>query len=177
MSILKSAGYAAIPWIFATLSDLLVGGFLVDTLIARGHDETRVRKAVLVVGMLTGLAVFGAVFTTDPVWAITWITVALTGLAAAAPVGSSIVSLIAPRGGTGTIGGLVNFCNNLMGVAAPVITGFIVGLTHSFAGAFLVAGLVLLIGIFSYIVVLGRIEPIAEMSAAANALLPASAHK
>ena len=165
MSILKSAGYAAIPWVFASLSDLLVGGFLIDHLIARGHDETRVRKAVLVLGMLLGLAVFGATFTTDPVWAITWITLALTGLAAAAPVGSSIVSLIAPRGGTGTIGGIVNFCNNLMGVGAPVITGFIVGLTHSFAGAFLVAGVVLLVGIFAYVVILGRIEPVPEPAA------------
>jgi MFS transporter, ACS family, D-galactonate transporter len=86
-------------------------------------------------------------------------------------VGSSIVSLIAPRGGTGTIGGIVNFCNNLMGIAAPVITGFIVGLTHSFAGAFLVAGIVLLIGIFSYVAVLGRIEPIAEPGAHVPSLL------
>ncbi len=162
MSILKSAGYATIPWIFASLSDLLIGGFLVDHLIAQGHDETKVRKTVLVVGMLLGLTVFGAVATTNPVWAITWITLALTGLSAAAPVGSSIVSLIAPRGGTGTIGGIVNFTNNLMGVAAPVITGFIVGLTHSFAGAFLVAGVVLVIGIFSYVVILGRIEPVPE---------------
>jgi ACS family D-galactonate transporter-like MFS transporter len=162
MSILKSAGYATIPWIFASLSDLLIGGFLVDYLIERGYDETKVRKTVLVAGMLLGLTVFGAVTTTDPVWAITWITIALTGLSAAAPVGSSIVSLIAPRGGTGTIGGIVNFTNNLMGVAAPVITGFIVGLTHSFAGAFLVAGVVLVVGIFAYVVVLGRIEPIPE---------------
>jgi MFS family permease len=162
MSILKSAGYATIPWLFASLSDLLVGGFFVDYLIGRGLDETKVRKSVLVTGMLMGLAVFGATFTTNAVWAITWITIALTGLSAAAPVGSSIVSLIAPRGGTGTIGGIVNFCNNLMGIAAPVITGFIVGLTHSFAGAFLVAGLVLVIGIFFYVVVLGRIEPVPE---------------
>jgi len=162
MSILKSAGYATVPWIFASLSDLLVGGFFVDYLIGRHLDETKVRKGVLIIGMLMGLAVFGATFTTDPVWAIIWITIALAGLSAAAPVGSSIVSLIAPQGGTGTIGGIVNFTNNLMGIAAPVITGFIVGLTHSFAGAFLVAGLVLLIGIFSYVVVLGRIEPIAE---------------
>ena len=166
MSILKSAGYATIPWIFASLSDLLIGGFLVDHLIARGYDETKVRKTVLVAGMLLGLTVFGAVTTTDPLWAITWITIALTGLSAAAPVGSSIVSLIAPRGGTGTIGGIVNFTNNLMGVAAPVITGFIVGLTHSFAGAFLVAGVVLLVGIFSYVVILGRIEPIPEPAGA-----------
>ena len=165
MSILKSAGYATIPWIFASLSDLLIGGFLVDHLIARGHDETLVRKTVLVVGMALGLTVFGAVRTTDPVWAITWISIALTGLSAAAPVGSSLVSLIAPRGGTGTIGGVVNFANNLMGVAAPVITGFIVGLTQSFAGAFLVAGVVLVVGIFAYVVVLGRIEPIPEPGA------------
>ena len=116
-------GGPTIPWIFASLSDLFIGGFLVDHLIATRHDETKVRKSVLVAGMLLVLAVFGAVGTTDPMWAITWITIALTGLAAAAPVGSSIVSLIAPRGGTGTIGGIVNITNNLMGIAAPVITG------------------------------------------------------
>lgn len=175
MSILKSAGYAAIPWIFASLSDLLIGGFLVDHLIARGYDETKVRKSVLIAGMVLGLAVFGATFTTDPVWAVTWITIALTGLAAAAPIGSSIVSLIAPRGGTGTIGGIVNFCNNLMGVAAPVITGFIVGITHSFAGAFLIAGIVLVVGIFFYSVVLGRIEPIPEPVGDDETVLPTSA--
>jgi MFS transporter, ACS family, D-galactonate transporter len=164
VNVLQSAGYATIPWLFASLSDLFIGGFLVDHLITKGHDETKVRKSVLIIGMLLGLAVFGAVGTTDPLWAILWITIALTGLAAAAPVGSSIVSLIAPRGGTGTIGGIVNFTNNLMGVAAPVITGFIVGLTHSFAGAFLIAGIVLLVGIFSYTVVLGHIEPIREPS-------------
>ncbi len=175
MSILKSAGYAAIPWIFASLSDLLIGGFLVDYLINRGYDETKVRKGVLIAGMVLGLAVFGATFTTDPVWAVAWITIALTGLAAAAPIGSSIVSLIAPRGGTGTIGGIVNFCNNLMGVAAPVITGFIVGLTHSFAGAFLIAGIVLVVGIFFYSVVLGRIEPIPEPAGNDETVLPKAA--
>ena len=42
---------------------------------------------------------------------------------------------------------LVNYINriNLL-VAAPVVTGFIVGPTYSFAGAILVAGVVLLIG-------------------------------
>ena len=175
MNIMQSAGYATIPWMFASLSDLFIGGFLVDHLIAKGHDETKVRKSVLVAGMLLGLAVFGAVGTTDPVWAITWITIALTGLAAAAPVGSSIVSLIAPRGGTGTIGGIVNFTNNLMGIAAPVITGFVVGITHSFAGAFLIAEVVLLVGIFSYVVILGRIEPVPEPFDADAALLPGAA--
>ncbi len=162
MSIIKSAGYAAIPWLCATVSDLIVGGWLIDTLIARGYDETRVRKTVLVAGMALGLAVFGATATMSPVWAIFWISIALSGLAAAAPVGWSIPSLIAPRGGTGTIGGIMNFLNNLMGAVAPAVTGVLVGATNSFSMAFMAAGIVLIIGIFSYVVVLGRIEPIPE---------------
>jgi MFS family permease len=74
---------------------LLVGGWLIDHLIARGHDETRVRKGVLLGGMLLGLAVFGTTTTSDPTIAIMWISIALSGLAAAAPVGWSLPSLIA----------------------------------------------------------------------------------
>jgi sugar phosphate permease len=162
MNLMSAAGYSTIPWIFASLSDLLIGGFLVDALIERGYDPTRVRQIVIATGMTAGLAVIGAAFTTDPVWAILWLTIAISGLAAAAPVGSSIVSLIAPKGGAGTVGGIVNLTNNLMGIIAPVITGVVVDWTGSFAGAFLIAGVVLLVGIFFYVVILGRIEQIPE---------------
>ncbi|VEB43835.1 D-galactonate transporter [Chromobacterium violaceum] len=81
MDILKSAWFSAIPWMFATLSDLFVGGWLIDKLIERGYDETKVRKAVLLCGMTMGMAVFGATTTTDPYVAIVWITIALSGLA------------------------------------------------------------------------------------------------
>ncbi|RKP50958.1 MFS transporter [Trinickia fusca] len=162
MSILTSAGYAAIPWAVATVSDLVAGGWLIDHLIARGHDETRVRKGVLVTGMLFGLAVLGATQTTNPVWAIFWISIALGGLAAAAPVGWSLPSLIAPQGGVGTIGGIMNFVNNLMGVCAPIVTGYIVGATDSFTNAFLIAGVILAVGIVSFVFVMGRIENIPE---------------
>jgi hypothetical protein len=55
MSILKSAGFSAIPWGCATIADIAVGGWLIDYLIGAGHDETTVRKTVLVTGMLLGL--------------------------------------------------------------------------------------------------------------------------
>ncbi|KAF1043454.1 MFS transporter [Xylophilus sp.] len=162
MSIIKSAGFAAIPWMVATVADLFVGGWLIDHLIARGHAESTVRKAVLVSGMVLGLAVFGATQTTDPAWAIFWISIALGGLAAAAPVGWSLPSLIAPKGGTGTVGGLMNFGNNLMGAAAPIATGFIVGATGSFVNAFLLAGAIIVVGIVAFVFLLGRIEPIPD---------------
>jgi sugar phosphate permease len=162
MSILKSAGFAAIPWAFATVTDLFVGGWLIDHLISRGKDESKVRKGVLIIGMVFGLAVFGATMTTDPHWAIFWISIALGGLASAAPVGWSLPSLIAPKGGAGTIGGIMNFANNLMGAAAPIVTGMIVGATASFSNAFFVAGVILVIGIVCFAFVLGKIEPIPD---------------
>lgn len=163
MTLLASADYTAIPWMVATISDLAVGGWLIDHFVIHGHDETRVRKSVLVVGMLLGLAVLGAVFTAKASWAIFWISISLGGLAAAAPVGWSLPSLVAPKGGTGTVGGIMNFAANLAGIAAPIATGYIVGITNSFAGAFLAAAVVLLVGIASYVGIMGRIEPIPDL--------------
>jgi MFS family permease len=112
--------------------------------------------------MILGLAVIGAAFTNNPNIAIMWITIALAGLAFSAPVGGSIPSLIAPKGTVGMVGSIMNFINNLMGIAAPIVTGFLVGGTGSFAIAFLVAGAVLLIGILSYLFLLGEIEQIQQ---------------
>ena len=135
MGVLKSATFTAVPWACATVTDLLVGGWLIDWLIRRGHDASRVRKLVLLSGMGCGLAVFGATTTTDPVIAITWISLSLGGLAAAAPVCWSLPALIAPAGGAGTVGGIMNFANNLMGAIAPIATGLLVGATQSFTPA------------------------------------------
>lgn len=165
MDILKSASFTTIPWIFATISDLLIGGWLIDHLIRKGHDESKVRKTIIVFGMLMGLAVVGAGLTADPYWAILWITISLSGLAAAAPAGWSIPALIAPKGGAATVGGIMNFLNSVTGIAAPIITGFIVGATQSFSRAFLLAGAMLAIGIVSYVFVLGRIEQIPDPKA------------
>jgi sugar phosphate permease len=170
MGIMKSAGYTAIPWLVGTATDLLIGGWLIDHFVGRGFDETLVRKTVLVGGMLTGLAVFGAAFTTDPNWAILWISIALGGLAAAAPAAWALPSLVSPRGGTGTIGGIMNFANaSIGGIAAPIVTGFIVAASDSFQYAFIVAGGVLAVGVFSYLVVLGKIEPLPDLMEAVPA--------
>lgn len=161
-SILTSAGFAAIPWACASVADLFVGGWLIDFLVGRGRDPTRVRKAVLLIGMCTGLAVLGATATARPGVALVWISIALAGLSAAAPVAWSLPSLIAPKGGVGAVGGIMNFSNNMMGVVAPIVTGFIVERTHSFVDVFLVAGLVLMAGVASFVFLLGRIEPLRE---------------
>jgi MFS transporter, ACS family, D-galactonate transporter len=81
---------------------------------------------------------------------------------AALPMGWSIPSLIAPRDSVGTLRGILNLANQIKGIAAPIITGYILHTTHSLSWAFVAAAVFRLIGIAGYVVLLGRIEPIPE---------------
>ncbi len=162
MDLLHSIFYTSVPWLFATFTDILFGGWLVDVLIQHGHDANRVRQTVLVVGMAFGLAIFGAASAHSPAAAVVWISLALGGLAASAPVAWTVTSLIAPRESVGTLASAVNFCGQIAAISAPIVTGYIVSGTHSFAAAFVTATVILLLGIVGYIFLLGRIEPIPE---------------
>jgi ACS family D-galactonate transporter-like MFS transporter len=162
VDLFHSIFYTSVPWLFATATDLLVGGWLVDALIQRGYDAHRVRQSVLVTGMSFGLAIFGAARAHGPAAALVWISLALGGLAAAAPVAWTIPSLIAPRESVGTLAGTVNLCGQIAAICAPIVTGYIVSASHSFAAAFVTATLILLMGIAGYIFLLGRIEAIPE---------------
>ena len=162
VDLLHSVLYAAVPWIFAGLIDVLIGGLLVDSLIQRGWNPVRVRQVVLIGGTALGLGIFGATQSVSPIVAVFWISISIGGLSAASPVGWSIPSLIAPRESVGTLGGILNFGNQVAGILAPIVTGYVVHLTHSFAWAFGVAGLFLAAGIAGYLFLLGRIEAIPE---------------
>jgi ACS family D-galactonate transporter-like MFS transporter len=160
MNLEHSILFTSVPWIFGTITGLVVGGWFVDTLIRRGHDQNQVRKTVLITGTALGLAVAGAMFTQNPVIATCWISISLGGLSAASPVGWSITSLIAPRDSVGKVAGILNFGNQLAGIIAPIATGYFAGPSNSFSRAFAAAAIILLLGICGYIFLLGRIEPV-----------------
>ena len=162
VDLLRSALYTSVPWIIATVLDLAVGGWLVDALIQRGRNPVRVRQAVLIGGTALGLGILGAANAHTAATALFWISVSIGGLSAASPVGWSIPSLIAPKESVGTVGGILNFCNQVSGIAAPIVTGYVVQATRSFFWAFAVAGIFLLIGIAGYIFLLGSMEPVPE---------------
>jgi dipeptide/tripeptide permease len=57
------------------------------------------------------------------------------------------------------VGGIVNFSNQISGISAPIVTGFLVQTLHSFGWAFGISAIYLAIGIAAYLLLLGRIEP------------------
>ena len=157
----RAALLSSIPWILATAAELFIGGLLVDKLIEHGWNGDRVRRFVLIVGTSMGLGLVGATTTSRIPVALVWITIAIGSLSAASAIGWSIPSLLAPKESVGTLGGILNTCNQLSALAVGTVTGFIVE-HHSFAPAMGVAAVYLAIGIAGYIFLLGRIEQLPE---------------
>ncbi|MEZ0118527.1 UNVERIFIED_ORG: ACS family D-galactonate transporter-like MFS transporter [Heyndrickxia coagulans] len=160
MSILKTGWYSAIPWIIGTIAEILFGGWLVDKLIERGYNRTRVYKVFLTIGLFLGLSIIGAAFTHNAKVAVSFISIALAGLVVTSAVAYSIPTFIAPKGTVGTLTGLLTFGNNAMAIVAPIATGFIVQATGSFMYAFLLAAAILIVGILSYTFLLTDLDPI-----------------
>jgi MFS family permease len=162
IDLLHSALYTSLPWLVATFADILVGGWLVDKLVKSGMDASRVRQTILVAGTALGLGLLGAAYAQSTLAALAWISVSIGGLSAAAPVGWSAPSLIAPRESVGTLGGIMNTGSQITAIVAPIVTGYVVQMTNSFFWAFGAAAIFLAVGIAAYILLLGRIEPIPE---------------
>ncbi|RZU39404.1 MFS transporter [Edaphobacter modestus] len=152
--------WSAVPWLVAAFFGFAVGGMLTDSLIRRGHDAGTVRKTILLIGTGMGLFVLAPAFLRQPQIVLVCLSLALSGLAAASPILWTLPSLLAPPASTGRVGAIMNQSNQLAAIVAPVATGYITTGTHSFDAAFFVAGIILLIGIASYVFLLGRIEQI-----------------
>lgn len=158
IDLLHSFVYTSVPWFFATATDLAIGGWLVDALVKRGCNASTVRRVVLIGGTAFGLGILGAAHAHSATQALVWISVSIGGLAAAAPVAWSLPSLIAVRGNVGKVGGIINFCGQISGITASILTGYLVTAFHTYAWAFAVAGAYLAVGIAGYLFLLGKIE-------------------
>jgi MFS family permease len=159
-SVLQSGIYAAVPALAMFVSELTIGGWWVDRVIGRGANPDRIRKGVLVAGMIVALFTVGAAFSNSPLVAITWIAIGSAGIALVYVTSNSLPALIAPEGSAGSLAAIVNCVNLLAGVAAPIVTGFIVDATGHFVYAFIIGGIALIGGLASYLLLMGRIEPI-----------------
>jgi len=167
IDLLHSFLYTGVPWLFATATDL-GGGLLADSLIHKGWNPGRVLKWILVCGTAFGLGILGAANAHTPTRALIWISISIGGLSAAAPVGWSIPAMIAPRGSVGRVAAIVSFSNQISAIAAPILTGYIVAATGSYAWAFGISAIYLSLGICSYLFLLGKIEQVPMEQASAR---------
>jgi MFS transporter, ACS family, D-galactonate transporter len=156
-NILRAGFFSALPYFVFGASEPL-GGWIADRLTARGWDPTRTRKGMVTIAFLTGLLLIPASRVENANTAVLLLAGAsLVGLA----TGNLLVILqaCAPHEDIGLWTGFENFAGNLGGVLAPLITGYLISRTGSYAPGFMLATVMLLGGLLCYWFIVGRLDP------------------
>ncbi|MDQ0204979.1 MFS transporter [Pectinatus haikarae] len=154
-------GFAAsLPLLFGAIVEILAG-YLSDRVHSSGRMSlTKTRKLFLCIGLVMAAFIGFAAVSESLAVALVLLCISKSGTVVAASQVWAIPSEIAPRNMTGVVAGIQNCVSNFGGVVGPVVTGFIVGYTGHFEFALLFSAFLLLIAIFNFIFVLGKIEPI-----------------
>lgn len=158
MSILKVGFIASIPAIAGFIGGLM-GGVFSDWLLKRGYSLTTARKFPVICGMLLSCVIVVANYTRSEV-----VVIAAMSLAFFAKgfgnLGWCVLSDTSPKEVLGIAGGVFNMCGNLASIITPLVIGVILSSTQSFDYAILYVGSMGLIGLFSYLFIVGSLERI-----------------
>jgi MFS family permease len=152
LSVPQTGWAASIPYLFGVFGSL-AGGLICDRLAAAGLSPIASRKLPIVAGLAIGAAFTGlTIHAPTSASAIAAISAALffSNLAGAAIWAMAITA--APAGGVASVGAVQNFGGFLGGALAPIVTGFSVEATHSFAAALATTAAAALGGALVYLV-------------------------
>ncbi len=147
--------WTSVPFVIMSVI-ILLSGVATDLLIKRGYSEITVRKAFIVVGLTIAMLIVPAGLVADSRIALWLLSTSLCGLGLCAPNTWTLTQTVCSKNVVGTVSGVQNFGGNVGGIIAPALTGFIADRMHSFSLAFTICGAVLVVGIVSYVFLIGR---------------------
>jgi ACS family D-galactonate transporter-like MFS transporter len=162
MDYIKSGFLASLPFV-AALVGVLFSGVFSDFLLRRGSSLGIARKVPIITGLLLTTAMLGANFTDSTTLVIVFLSIAFFGNGLAS-ITWSLVSALAPTRLIGLTGGMFNFIGNLSSIATPIIIGLIVT-DASFAPGFAYMTVITVLGIVSYVLLVGRVERVPDPTA------------
>jgi len=156
LSIVQAGFYASLAFFTFGIAEP-IGGWIADSLIRRGWDETATRKGIVAIAFTMGVFLIGAMRTAD------------TGVAIGLLIGASLVGLAtgnllailqscAPAEAVGIWTGAENFAGNLAGIIAPLAVGFLITSHGSYVPGFELASFILLAGVLPYWFVVGNLQ-------------------
>jgi ACS family D-galactonate transporter-like MFS transporter len=157
ITLVKTGFLASIPFLAAFVG-VLTSGFLSDYLTKKGVSAGIARKAPVLTGLTLSTFIIGANYVDQTPLIVLFLAVAFFGNGMAS-ITWVFVSLIAPKQLIGLTGGAFNFFGNLSGIVVPVVIGYLVR-DGDFSPALVFVGALALIGIASYLFLVGKIERI-----------------
>ena len=156
MTILKAGFVASLPAIAGFLGGV-VGGWISDRLSRAGYSLSSARKLPIVLGMLLSMSMIACNYIETDALVIAVMSLAFFGKGIGA-LGWAVVADTSPKEAGGLSGALFNTFGNTAGITTPIVIGYIVQSTGSFAGALVFVGANAAVAIFSYLFIVGDIK-------------------
>lgn len=156
MAWLKVGFFAVMPFIAASVG-VVAGGFLSDVLLKRTGSSNLARKLPIVAGLLLAATIVSANFVNSDTLVIAIMSVAFFGQGMC-NLGWTLIADVAPKKFIGLTGGLFNLCANLAGIITPLVIGLILAKTGSFFYALAYIATLALLGVASYVFILGDVK-------------------
>uniref|UniRef100_UPI000D3B27D5 MFS transporter n=1 Tax=unclassified Variovorax TaxID=663243 RepID=UPI000D3B27D5 len=158
MSILQAGFMVSLPAICGFVGGVL-GGVVSDWMLRHGFSLTAARKTPIVVGMLMSVSMILCNYVSAD-----WMIVGLMALAffgkGFGAFGWAVMADVAPKEVIGLAGSIFNTFGAVAGIVTPIVIGYILAATGSFAGALVFVGLNALVTVFAYLVVVKDIRRI-----------------
>ncbi len=156
MTILKAGFIASLPAICGFLGGL-AGGWVSDRLNKSGHSLSVSRKTPIVIGLLLSTTMMGCNYIETDALIVALMSLAFFGKGMGA-LGWAVVSDTSPKEAGGLSGALFNTFGNTAGIVTPIVIGYILHNTGSFAGALVYVGAHGAIAVASYLLIVGEIK-------------------
>ncbi|QJE02328.1 MFS transporter [Massilia forsythiae] len=156
MTILKAGFVASLPAIAGFLGGV-TGGWLSDRLAKSGYSLSVSRKVPIVTGMLLSMSMIACNYIQTDALVVAVMALAFFGKGVGA-LGWAVVSDTSPKEAGGLSGALFNMFGNVAGITTPIVIGYILQATGSFAGALVFVGANAAVTIFCYVFIVGDIK-------------------
>lgn len=156
LSIVQAGFYASLAFFTFGIAEP-IGGWIADSLIRRGWQETATRKGIVVFAFSMGIFLIAAMRTAHTGVAI-YLLIAgcMVGLATGNLL--AILQSCAPIEAVGIWTGAENFAGNLAGIIAPLAVGFLTTSYGSYVPGFELGSIVLFAGVLAYCFVVGDLK-------------------
>lgn len=156
MSILQAGFMASVPAICGLIGGI-ISGFFSDWLLKKTGNLSLARKIPITIGLTMSASMILCNYVSSEFMVMFLMSAAFFGKGFGS-LGWAVVADTAPKEIIGTTGGLFNSLGNIAGIVTPVVIGYILQQSGSFANALVFVGAHGLIAVFSYWFIVGKIE-------------------
>lgn len=146
LTIIKSGVFTAIPYVGAAVLGVFIGRCS-DRFLA-GADLSQGKRRLVVVACLLLSSLVMLVPYANDLWLIMLLfTLSLTGCTAAVASNISLVNDLLPsKEDSGSAIAFISTGGNIFGIAAPIVTGYVISISHGYQAGFVIAGALLVAG-------------------------------